>query len=142
VRDRLERFRGREIKTVGDGFIAIFDGPARAVQCAREIVEGVDELGLAVRCGLHTGECEVFDGDIGGIAVHIGARVGALARRGEVLVSSTVKDLVVGSNLEFEDRGPHELRGVPGEWRLFALRELNRARAAATPSATAATTAR
>jgi class 3 adenylate cyclase len=121
VRDRLQQFRGREVKTVGDGFVATFDGPARAVRCAQEIVEGVDELGLDVRCGLHTGECELLDGDVGGIAVHIGARVGALARGGEVLVSSTVKDLVVGSELGFEDRGAHELRGVPGEWRLYAL---------------------
>jgi len=121
VRERLEHFRGREIKTVGDGFIATFDGPARAVRCGREIVDGVQELGLTVRCGLHTGECEFLDGDIGGIAVHIGARVSALARGGEVLVSSTVKDLVVGSELEFDDRGTHQLRGVPGEWRLYAL---------------------
>jgi class 3 adenylate cyclase len=121
VRERLELFRGREIKTVGDGFIATFDGPARAVRCGREIVDGVQELGLTVRCGLHTGECEFLDGDIGGIAVHIGARVSALARGGEVLVSSTVKDLVVGSELEFDDRGTHQLRGVPGEWRLYAL---------------------
>lgn len=121
VRDRLGRFRGREIKTVGDGFVATFDGPARAVRCAQEIVEGIRELDLAVRCGLHTGECEFLDGDVGGIAVHIGARVGTLARGGEVLVSSTVKDLVVGSELGFEDRGAHELRGVPGEWRLFSL---------------------
>jgi class 3 adenylate cyclase len=121
VRDRLARFRGREVKTVGDSFVATFDGPARAVRCAQEIVEGVDELGLAVRCGLHTGECEMLDGDVSGIAVHIGARVGALASGGEVLVSSTVKDLVVGSELGFEDRGAHELRGVPGEWRLYAL---------------------
>ncbi|TMM04029.1 MAG: alpha/beta fold hydrolase [Actinobacteria bacterium] len=122
VRDRLGRFRGREVKTVGDGFVATFDGPARAVRCAHEIVEGVDELGLAVRCGLHTGECELLGGDVGGIAVHIGARVCALARGGEVLVSSTVKDLVVGSELRFEDRSVHQLRGVPGEWRLYALR--------------------
>jgi class 3 adenylate cyclase len=121
VRDRLAHFRGREVKTVGDGFVAMFDGPARAVRCAQQIVDAVDELGLAVRCGLHTGECELFDGDIGGIAVHIGARVGALARGGEVLVSSTVKDLVVGSELCFEERGVHELRGVPGEWRLYAV---------------------
>jgi class 3 adenylate cyclase len=122
VRDRLGRFRGREVKTLGDGFVATFDGPARAVRCAHEIVEGVDELGLAVRCGLHTGECELLGGDVGGIAVHIGARVCALARGGEVLVSSTVKDLVVGSELRFEDRSVHQLRGVPGEWRLYALR--------------------
>jgi class 3 adenylate cyclase len=121
VRDRLGRFRGHEVKTVGDGFVATFDGPARAVRCAQEIVEGVDELGLAVRCGLHTGECELLDRDVGGIAVHIVARVCALARGGEVLVSSTVKDLVVGSELDFEDRGVRDLRGVPGEWRLYAL---------------------
>jgi class 3 adenylate cyclase len=123
VRDRLARFRGHEVKAVGDGFVATFDGPARAVRCAQEIVSGVSELGIAVRCGLHTGECEVFEGDIGGIAVHIGARVAALAVEGEVLVSSTVKDLVVGSELEFEDRGARELRGVPGEWRIYALRD-------------------
>jgi class 3 adenylate cyclase len=121
VRERLELFRGREIKTVGDGFIATFDGPARAVRCGREIVEGVRELGLGVRCGLHTGECEFLDGDVGGIAVHIAARVIALAHGGEVLVSSTVKDLVVGSELGFDERGTHQLRGVPGEWRLYAL---------------------
>lgn len=123
VRERLARFRGREVKTMGDGFVATFDGPARAVRCAREIVTGASELGIAVRCGLHTGECEVLNGDIGGIAVHIGARIADLARGGEVLVSSTVKDLVIGSQLEFEDRGPSELRGVPGEWRTYALQE-------------------
>jgi class 3 adenylate cyclase len=121
VRERLDRFRGREIKTVGDGFLATFDGPARAVRCADEIVECVSGIGLAVRCGLHTGECEFIEDDIGGIAVHIGARVCSLARGDQVLVSSTVKDLVVGSELSFEDRGTHQLRGVPGEWRLFAL---------------------
>jgi class 3 adenylate cyclase len=121
VRERLGRFRGREIKTVGDGFLATFDGPARAVHCAREIVECVKPLDLAVRCGLHTGECEFTANDVSGIAVHIGARVCSLARGDEVLVSSTVKDLVVGSDLTFEDRGSHQLRGVPGEWRLFAL---------------------
>ena len=106
---------------MGDGFLATFDGPARAVSCAKEIVECMAPLRLAVRCGLHTGECEFIDGDVGGIAVHIGARVCSLAQGDEVLVSSTVKDLVVGSELSFEDRGPHQLRGVPGEWRLFAL---------------------
>ena len=121
VRDRLDHFRGREIKTLGDGFVATFDRPAGAVRCAQEIVEQVDDLGLSVRCGLHTGECELLDGDVGGIAVHIGARVNAHARAGEVLVSSTVKDLVVGSDLGFADRGTHELRGVPGEWRLYAV---------------------
>jgi class 3 adenylate cyclase len=121
VRERLERYRGREIKTVGDGFLATFDGPARAIRCAEEIVECVRPLDLAVRCGLHTGECEFLGDDVGGIAVHIGARVASLAHGDEVLVSSTVKDLVVGSGLAFEDRGPHQLRGVPGEWRLFAV---------------------
>jgi class 3 adenylate cyclase len=121
VRDRLERFRGREIKTIGDGFLATFDGPTRALQCATEIVEAVRPLGLAIRCGLHTGECELVNGDARGIAVHIGSRVCSCARGDEVLVSSTVRDLAVGSELEFEDRGTHRLRGVPGEWRLFAL---------------------
>jgi class 3 adenylate cyclase len=121
VRELLDRFRGREIKTLGDGFVATFDRPAGAVRCAQEIVEQVDPLGLIVRCGLHTGECELVDGDVGGIAVHISARVIALARGGEVVVSSTVKDLVVGSDLDFDDRGTHKLRGVPGEWRLYAV---------------------
>jgi class 3 adenylate cyclase len=122
VRELLDRFSGREIKTLGDGFVATFDRPAGAARCAYEIVEQVNALGLSVRCGLHTGECELLDGDVGGIAVHISARVNALARGGEVLVSSTVKDLVVGSDLDFDDRGTHELRGVPGEWRLYAVR--------------------
>jgi class 3 adenylate cyclase len=121
VRERLDRFRGREIKTLGDGFVATFDRPAGAVHCAQEIVEQVGGLGLSVRCGLHTGECELLDDDVGGIAVHIGARVNEHARAGEVLVSSTVKDLVVGSDLEFAHRGTHELRGVPGEWQLYAV---------------------
>ena len=121
VRELLDRFRGREIKTLGDGFVATFDRPAGAVHCAQEIVEQVNVLGLSVRCGLHTGECELLDGDVGGIAVHISARVHALARGGEVLVSSTVKELVVGSDLDFDDRDTHELRGVPGEWRLYAV---------------------
>ena len=120
VREQLERWRGREIKTVGDGFLATFDGPARAVRCAQAIRKGVDELGLELRAGLHTGECELLDADVGGIAVHIAARVTALAGAGEILVSSTVKDLVVGSELGFVDRGTHDLRGVPGEWRLYA----------------------
>jgi len=125
VRERIDRYRGREIKTVGDGFLATFDGPARAVRCAQEIVECVKPLDLAVRCGLHTGECERTEDDVGGIAVHIGARVCSTAGRDEVLVSSTVKDLVVGSELTFADRGAHQLRGVPGEWRLFALAGTN-----------------
>jgi class 3 adenylate cyclase len=121
VRAELERWRGKEVKTVGDGFLATFDGPARAVRCAEAIVRGVESEGLKVRAGLHTGECERLDDDVGGIAVHIGARVADLAEAGEVLVSSTVKELVVGSGLSFDERGTHELRGVPGEWRLFAL---------------------
>jgi class 3 adenylate cyclase/pimeloyl-ACP methyl ester carboxylesterase len=122
VRQQLARFRGRELDTVGDGFFASFDGPARAVRCACAIGEGVKDLGLEVRAGLHAGECELIDGKIGGIAVHIGARVAGAASPGEVLVSSTVKDLVAGSGLEFEERGTHELKGIPGNWRLFAVR--------------------
>ncbi len=120
VRGQLARGRGREVDTAGDGFFAAFDGPARAVRCARAIVDGVRELGIDVRSGLHTGECELVDGKVTGIAVHTGARVAAHAGAGEVLVSSTVKDLVAGSGLEFEDRGLHELKGIPGEWRLYA----------------------
>ena len=121
VRRQLARFRGKEIDTVGDGFFASFDGPARAIRCAYSISEAVKELGLEVRAGLHTGECELVDGKVGGIAVHIGARVAAEARPGEVLVSSTVKDLVAGSGITFVERGAAELKGVPGEWRLFAV---------------------
>jgi class 3 adenylate cyclase len=121
VRRELGRFRGREIDTAGDGFLATFDGPARAVRCARSVSDGVHGLGLEVRAGLHTGEVELLDDKVSGLAVHIGARVAAAAGPGEVLVSSTVKDLVAGSGLRFEDRGAHALRGVPGEWRLFAL---------------------
>ena len=120
VRTELARARGTELDTAGDGFFAAFDGPARAVRCAKSIVDGMHELGLDVRTGLHTGECEIVDGKMSGIAVHTGARVAAHAGPGEVLVSSTVKDLVAGSGLEFEDRGVHELKGIPGEWRLYA----------------------
>jgi class 3 adenylate cyclase len=120
VRRELARARGREVDTAGDGFFAAFDGPARAVRCAKSIVSGVRELGIEVRSGLHTGECELADGKVTGIAVHTGARVAAHAGPGEVIVSSTVKDLVAGSGLEFEDRGVHELKGIPGEWRLYA----------------------
>jgi class 3 adenylate cyclase len=120
IRRELARAHGREVDTAGDGFFAAFDGPARAVRCAKSIVGGVRELGLDVRSGLHTGECELVDGKVSGIAVHTGARVAAHADAGEVLVSSTVKDLVAGSGLEFEDRGVHELKGIPGEWRLYA----------------------
>jgi class 3 adenylate cyclase len=121
VRAQLERFRGREVKTTGDGFLATFDGPARAVRCAQAICEVVRPLGVEVRAGLHTGEVELRDEDIGGIAVHIGQRVTALARPGEVLVSRTVTDLVAGSGIEFDDRGERVLKGVPGSWRLFAV---------------------
>jgi class 3 adenylate cyclase len=121
VRTRLERFQGREIDTAGDGFLAMFDGPARGIRCARAVVDGVRELGLELRAGLHTGECELVGADVRGIAVHTGARVAALAGAGEVLVSSTVKDLTAGSGIEFEDRGEHELKGVPGEWRIYAV---------------------
>jgi class 3 adenylate cyclase len=121
VRRELARHRGTEVKTTGDGFLATFDGPARGIRCARSIAEGVRQLGIEIRAGLHTGECELRNGDVGGIAVHTGARVSARAEPGEVLVSSTVKDLVAGSGIEFEDRGSHELKGVPGEWRLYAV---------------------
>jgi pimeloyl-ACP methyl ester carboxylesterase len=121
VRRELERFRGREIDTAGDGFLATFDGPARAVRCACAISKGVHALGLEIRAGLHTGECELMGDKLGGIAVHTGARVAAHARAGEVLVSSTVKDLVAGSGLVFQDRGVQGLKGIPGEWRLFAV---------------------
>jgi pimeloyl-ACP methyl ester carboxylesterase len=121
IRRQLVRFRGRELDTAGDGFFASFDGPARAIRCACSITEAVRELGLEVRAGLHTGECELLDGKVGGIAVHIGARVAKEARAGEVLVSSTVKDLVAGSGLQFEERASAELKGVPGEWRLYAV---------------------
>jgi class 3 adenylate cyclase len=121
VRTQLGRFRGKEVDTAGDGFFASFDGPARAITCARAIVETIPELGLEVRAGLHTGECEVIDGKVAGIAVHIGARVAANAQSGEVLVSSTVKDLVAGSGIAFQDRGQHELKGIPGEWHLYTV---------------------
>jgi class 3 adenylate cyclase len=121
VRSQLARFRGREVNTSGDGFLAMFDGPQRAIRCAMAIRDAVQALGIEVRAGLHTGECEVRGDDMGGIGVHIGARVSALAGPNEVLVSSTLRDLVIGSGLEFEERGAHELKGVPGEWRLFAV---------------------
>jgi class 3 adenylate cyclase len=121
VRAQLNRFRGREVSTAGDGFLAMFDGPQRAIRCAMAIRDAVQALGIQVRAGLHTGECEIRGDDIGGIAVHIGARVSALAGPDDVLVSSTLRDLVIGSGLEFEQRGAHELKGVPGEWHLFAV---------------------
>jgi class 3 adenylate cyclase len=121
VRRQLSRFRGREMDTAGDGFFATFDGPARGIHCACAIRDSLRELGLEIRAGLHTGECELVDGKTGGIAVHIGARVASHAAPNDVLVSSTVKDLVAGSGIGFEDRGPHELKGIPGEWRLYAV---------------------
>jgi class 3 adenylate cyclase len=121
VRGLLARYRGSEVKTTGDGFLATFDGPARAVKCAEGICRAVQPLGLEVRAGCHTGEIELLGDDVGGLAVHIAARVAALAGPSEVLVSSTVKDLVIGSGLAFADRGEHELKGVPDSWRLYAV---------------------
>ncbi len=120
VRTEVERFRGRVIGTQGDGFLATFDGPARAIKAAHSIIETLRPLGVVVRSGLHTGEIEIVGDDVAGLAVHIGARVGALASPGEVLVSRTVKDLVAGSGIEFEDRGIHTLKGVPDEWQVYA----------------------
>jgi pimeloyl-ACP methyl ester carboxylesterase len=121
IRRQLARFRGKEIDTSGDGFFASFDGPARAIRCACAVVSAVRELGMDVRAGLHTGECELVDGKVGGIAVHIGARIAAQAEPGEVLVSRTVKDLVAGSGIDFQDRGEPQLKGVPGEWQLYVV---------------------
>ena len=121
VRRQLLRFRGREIDTAGDGFFATFDGPARAIRCASAITDGARELGLSIRAGLHTGECEIAESNVSGIAVHTGARVAAQAGADEVLVSNTVRDLVAGSGIGFIDRGAHELKGIPGQWRLFAV---------------------
>jgi pimeloyl-ACP methyl ester carboxylesterase/class 3 adenylate cyclase len=124
MRAELERHRGREVKTMGDGFLATFDGPARGIRCARAIADNVRALDIQLRAGLHTGECELVGDDIAGMAVNIGARIGALAGVDEVVVSSTVKDLVVGSGISFSDRGTRELKGVPGEWHLFAVDQL------------------
>jgi class 3 adenylate cyclase len=121
VRRQLSRFHGVEVDTAGDGFFARFDGPARAIRCAQSIRDAVAELQLGVRLGLHTGECEVLDGKVAGLAVAIGARVSARAAPGEVLVTQTVKDLVAGSGITFGDRGPAELKGIPGQWRLYAV---------------------
>jgi class 3 adenylate cyclase len=121
IRRQLLRHRGAELDVAGDGFFARFDGPARAIRCACAISDGIRELGLEVRAGLHTGECGVVGDKISGIAVIIGARVAALAEPGEVLVSSTVKELVAGSGIEFQDRGEHELKGISEAWRLFAV---------------------
>ena len=121
VRAQIARFRGREVSTAGDSFFATFDGPQRAIRCAVHIREALRALDIEVRAGLHTGECEVRGDDVAGLAVHIGARVSSLAGAGDILVSGTLRDLVVGSGLQFDDRGSHQLKGVPGEWRLFAL---------------------
>jgi len=121
VRRQLGDHHGREVKTVGDGFLATFDGPARAIWCAKAITEAVRDLNIEVRAGLHTGETELLGDDIGGVAVHIGARVVSLAGPGEVLVTRTVRDLVAGSGIEFIDRGVHELKGVPGQWGMLAV---------------------
>jgi class 3 adenylate cyclase len=120
VRRELNRFRGHEVKTLGDGFLATFDGPARAIRCGQAMAAAARSLGLQVRVGVHTGEVELIGEDVGGIAVHIAARVGALAASGEVLASSTVKDLVAGSGIQFVDRGARQLKGVADAWRLFA----------------------
>jgi len=121
IRALLERFGGRELNTMGDGFFASFDGPGRAVECAAAIVSSLNSLGVTVRAGVHTGECERIGEKLGGLAVHVAARIAAMAEANEVLVSSTVRDLVVGSRLRFKDRGSHELRGLQGSWHLFAV---------------------
>jgi class 3 adenylate cyclase len=125
VRRELARFRGEEKDTAGDSFFATFDGPARAIRCAQAIVDGVHDLGLDVRAGVHTGECEVHEGKVAGLAVVIGARVSAAAGASEVLVSQTVKDLVAGAGIGFEDRGERELKGVPGTWRLYSVADID-----------------
>jgi class 3 adenylate cyclase len=122
IRHELDRYRGDEVKTTGDGFLAAFDGPGRAINCAQAIALRSRDLGLEVRAGVHSGECELRGDDLAGIAVHIGARVASLAGPGEVLVTSTVRDLVNGSGIDFVDRGAHALKGVPGEWRVLAVR--------------------
>lgn len=124
VRRNLAAFRGREIETTGDGFLATFDGPARAIHCAVQIRDAVRSLGIEIRAGLHTGEIQLHDSNIGGLAVHLAARVMAVAGSGEVIVSGTLRDLVVGSGIGFEDRGSHALKGIPGEWRLFRVADL------------------
>ncbi len=121
LRAELERFGGREVHTAGDGFLATFDSPRRAIECARAAATTIEAIGLDIRAGVHTGEVELSDGDVQGLAVHIGARISALAGAGEVFVSSTVKDVVVGSGIEFRDRGAHELKGVPGDWRVYEV---------------------
>ena len=121
MREQLRRFRGREINTTGDGFAACFDGPGRAIACATSITQAAHALGIEVRAGLHTGECEVRGDDLAGLTVHVAARIEPLAAPGEVLVSTTVKDLVAGSGIEFVDKGDHQLKGIPTTWRLFAV---------------------
>jgi class 3 adenylate cyclase len=121
VRRELERYHGEEVDTAGDGFFARFDGPARAIACARAVLDGSRRLGLDVRAGIHTGECELVDGKPAGLAVHVGARVSGRAEPGEVLVTGTVKDLVAGSGIAFEPRGAQELKGVPGTWSIYAV---------------------
>jgi class 3 adenylate cyclase len=121
VREELVRFRGREVNTTGDGFLATFDGPARAIECALAARDQLKTLNIDIRAGVHTGEIEIMGDDIGGIGVHIGSRVSAFAGPGEVMVSRTVKDLVAGSGIEFEDRGSHRLKGVPEEWQLYSV---------------------
>ena len=121
MRSLIARYRGLEVDTAGDGFFATFDGPARAVKCAQAVVEAVRPLGIQVRAGVHTGECETIAGKIGGLAVVIGARIGSKAGPSEVLASQTVKDLTAGSGLAFADRGDHELKGVPDSWRLYQV---------------------
>jgi class 3 adenylate cyclase len=121
IHDVVERFGGRVVKTTGDGALALFDSPAAAIECARDAVGDATRLGIRIRAGIHAGECELMGDDVGGIAVHVGARIAALAGADEVLVSSTVKELVTGSEMTFTDRGVHELRGVPAEWRLYRL---------------------
>jgi pimeloyl-ACP methyl ester carboxylesterase len=125
AREEVARFRGREVDTAGDGFFASFDGPARGIRCAHHLGNALRQLGIHARIGLHTGECEVIGEKIGGIAVHIGARIAGSASADEILVSATVKDLVAGSGIEFEDRGTHTLKGIPNEWRLFAVSRVN-----------------
>ncbi|WP_323922779.1 adenylate/guanylate cyclase domain-containing protein [Bradyrhizobium diazoefficiens] len=126
VSKEVARLGGRVVNTAGDGVFATFDGPARAIKCARAVRDVVGSLGLAIRCGIHTGECVIEGDDVAGIAVHIGARVAARADPGEILLSSTVKDLIAGSRVECSDRGSHTLKGVPGRWRLFAVQECAR----------------
>jgi class 3 adenylate cyclase len=126
LRASIQRFGGQEVHTAGDGFLSTFDSPRRAIECARDAGEAVRAIGMDIRAGVHTGEIELSQGDIQGIAVHIGARISALASAGEVFVSSTVKDLVAGSGIQFEDRGAHQLKGVPGEWRVFAVADPGR----------------